>query len=66
MFFLFKIIIDHFIFPKNSFSKIWSINRDSDGFMCWSGAKSQIILLSLRLSRIEFRLVSDYAESSLA
>jgi hypothetical protein len=58
--FLFKIIIDSFIFPKNSFSKIPSINCDRDGFMCWSWAKmSQIILLSLRLGRIEFSLVSD-------
>jgi hypothetical protein len=33
-FFLFKIIIGPFIFPKNSFSKIRSINCDRDGFMC--------------------------------
>ncbi len=26
-------------FAKNSYSKIWSINSDSDGFMCWSWAK---------------------------
>ena len=51
----FNIIYDPFIFAKNSFSKIWSINCVNDGFMCWSGAKqSNFIPLSLRLSGIEF------------
>ncbi len=60
-----KIIYDPFTLAKNSFSKIRSINCDRDDFMCWSWAKmSQFILLSLRISGIEFSLVSDKAESS--
>ncbi len=56
----FYIMYDPFIFPTKSFPKIRSINCDRDGFMCWSWAKmSQFILLSLRLSGIEFSLVSD-------
>ncbi len=62
-----KIIYEPFLFSKNSFSKILSIHCDRDGFICWSWAKMpEFILLSLRLSGIEFSLVSEWAESSLA
>jgi hypothetical protein len=58
--FFFNIIYDPFKFAKNSFSKIWSINCVMDGFQCQSWAKmSKFIPLSLRLSGIEFSLVSD-------
>jgi hypothetical protein len=53
-FFLIHILYDpfiHILFAKNCFSKILSINCDRDGFM--------FILISLRLSGIEFSLVSD-------
>ncbi len=47
-------IYDPLIFVKNSFSKIWSINYDRDGFMCRSWSKmSKFIPLSLRLSGIK-------------
>jgi hypothetical protein len=65
--FIFLIIYDPLIFANNRFSKIRSINSGRDGFMCQSWAKmSKFIPLSLRLSRIEFSLVSDKAESSVA
>ncbi len=55
-----KIIYDYIIFAKNSFSKIQSINCDRNGFICWAWTKmSKFILLSLRLSRIKFKIVSD-------
>jgi hypothetical protein len=54
--FFFNITYDPFIFAKNSFSKIRSINCVRDGFQCLSWAKmSKFIPLSLR-----------QAESSLA
>jgi hypothetical protein len=53
-------IYEPFIWAKTSFSEIWSINCARDGFMRWPWAKmSKFILLSLRLSGIEFNLVSD-------
>ena len=55
------------ICANNRFSKIRTINSGRDGFMWKSWAKmSKFIPLSLRLSGMEFSLVSDYAESSLA
>ncbi len=58
--FFFKIIFDPKIFANNRFSKIRTINSGRDGFMWKSWAKmSKFIPLSLRLSRIEFSLVSD-------
>ncbi len=66
IFFVF-FIYESFLWANTSFSKIRSINCVRDGFMCWSWAKlSKFILLSLRLSGIEFSLVSDYGELSLA
>jgi|LakMenE18May11ns_1017448.scaffolds.fasta_scaffold9429400_1 hypothetical protein len=62
-FLIFFFIYEPFIWANISFSKIWSINCVREGFMCWSGAKmSNFIPLSLRLSEIEFSLVSDLAE----
>jgi hypothetical protein len=63
-FFLFfksyRTVDDPLIFANKRFSKIRSINSSMDGFMCQSWAKmSKFIPLSLRLSRIEFSLVSD-------
>ncbi len=59
-FFFFQIIYDPLIFADNRFSKIRSINSNRNGFMCQSWAKmSKFIPLSLRLSEIEFSLVSD-------
>jgi hypothetical protein len=53
-----KIINDPFLFTKNSFSKIQSINCDRDDCMSRSWAKmSKFIPLSLRPSGIEFDLV---------
>jgi hypothetical protein len=58
--FIFQIIYDPYIFASNRFSKIRSINSGRDGFMCESWAiMSKFIPLSLRLSGIEFSLVSD-------
>jgi hypothetical protein len=57
-------IYEPFIWANTSFSEIWSINWS---IMRWSWSKmSKFIPLSLRLSGIEFSLVSDLAESSLA
>ncbi len=65
-FFLFY-VINPLIFAKNRFSKIPYFNSDRDGFMCPYWAKmSKFIPLSLRLSGIEFCLVSDYGESNSA
>ncbi len=51
--FFFKIIYDPFLVFRN-------FDPLTVGFMCWSWAKmSQFILLSLRLSGIEFNLASD-------
>ncbi len=48
------------MFANNKFSKIRTINSDRDGFLWKSWAKmSKFIPLSLRLSKIEFSLVSD-------
>jgi hypothetical protein len=59
-FYIFEIIYDPLIFAHNRFSKIRSINSSRDGFMCQSWAKmSKFIPLSLRLSGIEFCLISD-------
>ncbi len=64
---IFEIIYDPLIFANNRFSKFRSINSDRDGFMHQSWAKmSNFFPLSLRLSGIQFSLVWDYAESSLA
>ncbi len=53
-------IYEPFIWANTSFSEIRSINGARDGFMCQSWAKmSKFIPLSLRLSGIEFSLVSD-------
>ena len=53
-------IYEPFIWANTSFSEIRPINRARDGFMCQSWAKmSKFILLSLRLSGIEFSLVWD-------
>ncbi len=50
-------------FLKIVFYKILAINCDRDGCMCRSWAKCQkCILLSLRISEIEFSFVSDEAE----
>ena len=58
--FFLKIIYDPKIFANNRFSKIRTINSGRDGFMWKSWAKmSKFIPLSLRLSGIEFSLVSD-------
>ena len=55
-----KIIYDPDIFANNRFSKIRTIDSGRDGFMWKSWAKmSKFIPLSLRLSGIEFSLVSD-------
>jgi hypothetical protein len=57
---LFFFIYVPFKWANTSFYKIWSINCARDGFICWSWAKMSIyILLTLRLSGIEFSLVSD-------
>jgi hypothetical protein len=51
-------IYEHFILANTSFFEIRSINGARDGFMCQSwGKMSKFILLSLRLSGIEFSLV---------
>ncbi len=56
----FKIIYDPKIFAYNRFSKIRTINSGRDSFMWKSWAKmSKFIPLSLRLSGIDFSLVSD-------
>jgi hypothetical protein len=66
-FFLFFKSLMNFIFAKDSFSKIQSMNSDRDGFMGQYWAKmSKFIKLSLRLSGTEISLVSDKAEPSLA
>jgi hypothetical protein len=56
--FLIFFIYEPFIYAYTSFSEIRSINGARDGFMCQAWAKmSKFILLSLRLSGIEFSLV---------
>ncbi len=58
--YLFFFIYEPFIWANASFFEIRSINGAMDGFMCRSWAKmSKFILLSLRLSGIEFSLVWD-------
>ncbi len=53
-------IYEPFIWANTSFFEIRSIYGARDGFLCQSWAKmSKFILLSLRLSGIEFSLVSD-------
>ncbi len=42
IFYIFKITYEPFIFAKNSFSKIWSINSDRDDFLCWYWAKCEL------------------------
>ncbi len=51
-------IYEPFIYANTRFSEIRSINGARDGFMCQAWAKmSKFILLSLKLSGIEFSLV---------
>ena len=58
--FFYFFIYEPFIWANTSFFEIWSINGARYGFMCQSWAKmSKFIQLSLRLSGIEFSLVSD-------
>jgi hypothetical protein len=58
--YFFFFIYEPFIWANTSFSKIRSINYVRDGLMCRSWAKmTKFIPLSLRLSGIEFSLVSD-------
>jgi hypothetical protein len=58
--FFFKIIYDPSIFANNRFSKIRTIDSARDGFMWKSWAKMlKFNPLSLRLSGIEFSLVTD-------
>jgi hypothetical protein len=57
---LFFFICEPFIWANTSFSKVRSNNCARDGFKSQSWAKmSKFIPLSLRLSGIEFSLVSD-------
>ncbi len=59
-FFYFFLICEPFIWANASFSQIRSNNCTRDGFKSQSWAKmSKFIPLSLRLSGIEFSLVSD-------
>ncbi len=58
--FFYFFIYEPFIWANTCFSEIRSINCARDGFMCWSWAEMpKFILLSLRLSGIEFSLISD-------
>ena len=58
--FFYFLFMNPFLWANTSFFEIRSINGARDGFMCQSWAKmSKFILLSLRLSGIEFSLVWD-------
>ncbi len=59
-------IYDPFIWANTSFSEIRSINGARDNFMCQIWAKmSKFILLSLRLSGIEFSLESQTKQNPI-